>query len=103
MNFLHNGTRYDSEGLAGVYDLKLNKEIINPQYKVIDYLDYNLFIISDDYEYSRNATIINSKNEIIGEEKIWKFLYKNSNEDKLNYKGETMDGKHYKFNIDEKK
>ena len=94
-----NGTRYDSEGLVGVYDLKLNREIIAPQYKDIDYLDYNLFIISDDPEYSRNATIINSNNEIIGEEKNWKSLYKESDEGKYIYKGETMDGKCYKFNI----
>ena len=58
----------DSKGYAGIYDFNFNKVIIEPDtYKDIDYLDYNLFIVSNDIENSYNATIINSNKDIIGE------------------------------------
>lgn len=90
----------DSKGYAGIYDFNLNEVIIEPnQYKDIDYLDYNIFIVSDDVENSFNATIINSNNEIIGEKEIWDMVCKNYHNKQYSYKGKTMDGKRFYFNI----
>lgn len=93
------GTKYDGDGLAGVFDLKLNQEIIKPQYKAIDYLDYNYFIISDDHEYNTNATIINEKNKIIGDKNVWRNVSISDDNNERRYEGETMSGKKYRFNI----
>lgn len=92
------GTRYNDEGKVGVYDLKLNREIIKPKYNSMDYIDYNLFLISEDRENGFKATIINEKEEIIGKEKIWNFIVTTGNDDRK-YKGKTVDDKRYYFNI----
>ena len=49
--------------LYGIYDLILKKEIIKPKYKYIKIIDYNKFLIGEDYE---NCNImINEKEETI--------------------------------------
>ena len=45
--------------LYGVYDLKLNKEIIEPKYKCLKIIGYNEFLIGEDYENCN--TLINEK------------------------------------------
>lgn len=90
--------RGDDDAKVGVYDFKLNKEIIKPKYKSIEYVDYNLFLISDDVDNGIFATIINEKEEVIGEEKIWRYistLGKNGRK----YEGEKMNGEKVYFNI----
>ena len=90
----------DSKGYAGVYDFNLNKVIIEPNtYRDLDYLDYNLFIASNDVENSYNATIINDKMDIIGKAGIWDLVFINRNNSKYKFKGKTMDKKYYYFNI----
>ena len=49
--------------LYGIYDLKLNKEIIKPKYKCLAIVAYNKFRIGADYETLN--TLINEKEEII--------------------------------------
>lgn len=49
--------------LQGVYDLILKKEIIKPKYGHIEIVDYNKFLIGDDYETCN--IMINEKEEII--------------------------------------
>ena len=49
--------------LYGVYDLKLNKEIIKPKYKHLKIKGYNKFMIGEDFETCN--TLINEKEEII--------------------------------------
>ena len=51
--------------LYGVYDLELKKEIIKPQYKYLKIIDYNKFLIGEDYEHCH--TLINEKNIEIGD------------------------------------
>ena len=68
------------------------------KYNSMDYIDYNLFLISDDRENGFKATIINEKEEIIGKEKIWNFVNTSGNDDRK-YEGKTVDDKKYYFNI----
>ncbi len=97
------GDYADFVGYAGIFDLMLNKEIIAPnKYKDIDYIEKDLFVISDDFDNGMNATIINKDEEIIGKEKIWHSIFINENTGKYRYKGETMDGKYWYFNIKDK-
>ncbi len=49
--------------LYGVYDLKLKKEIIKPQYKYLKIIDYNKFLVGEDYENCN--TLINENNRVI--------------------------------------
>ena len=56
-------------------------------------------IVSNDVENSYNATIINSNKDIIGEKEIWDSVYKIYNNKKHKYKGKTMEGKKFYFNI----
>ena len=91
-------------GYAGIYDFKLNKEIIKPnKYREMDCLDYNIFLVSDDEDNMEYATIINQKEEIIGKEKIWNYVLRISNEKGYQYEGKTMDKRHYYFNIENSK
>lgn len=90
----------DTKGFAGVYDFNINKMIIEPDiYAEMEYLDYNIFLVSDDIEDMSKATIINNKKQIIGEEKIWESVYRTYSNKQYKYQGKTMDGKMYKFNI----
>lgn len=95
----------DNPGYAGVYDLLLNKEIIAPnKYHDIEIINYNLFVVSDDVENMLNGTLINEKEQIIGEEKDWNQVchtYKDNS--KYNYQSSTMDKKYYVFNIKDNK
>ena len=49
--------------LYGIYDLTLKKEIIKPKYKYIRILDYNKFLVGEDY--GSCYTLINEKEEVI--------------------------------------
>ena len=92
-------------GYAGVYDLSLNKEIIAPnKYHDIEIIDYNLFVVSDDVENMYYGTLINEKEEIIGEEKYWSQVCKTFRDNsKYKYQASTMDKKYYVFNIRDNK
>ena len=53
--------------LNGIYDLRLNKEIIKPKYeKDIEIVNYNLFAISDE----QKKIFINEKEKIVREERF---------------------------------
>ena len=52
-----------NNGLYGVYDLSLKKEIIEPKYKYLKIIGYNRFLIGKDYEHCN--TLINEKEQII--------------------------------------
>lgn len=91
-------------GYAGIYDFKLNKEIIKPnKYREMDYLDYNIFLVSDDEDNMEYATIINQKGEVIGKEKIWDLVFKVDNTKGHQYEGKTMNKRYYYFNIKDSK
>ena len=49
--------------LYGIYDLKLKCEIIKPKYKYMKIVDYNKFLIGEDYEHC--DTLINDKEVIL--------------------------------------
>lgn len=55
--------KVQNNGLYGVYDLNLKKEIIEPKYKYLKIIDYNKFLIGEDYENCN--TLINEKEQII--------------------------------------
>lgn len=55
--------KVSNNDLYGIYDLKLKKEIIKPKYKYMKIIDYNKFMIGDDYENCNK--IINEKDELI--------------------------------------
>lgn len=90
----------DNPGYAGVYDISLQKEIIKPnKYHNIEIIDNNLFKVSDDVENYFYGTLINEKDEVIGDEKIWNNLGIINSKSNYKYKGKTMDEKFYLFNI----
>lgn len=89
-----------SIGYAGIYDFKLNKEIIKPnKYRELEYLDYNIFLTSDDTKYMEYASIIDNKGKIIGKEKMWQLVFKLDNVEGYKYRGRTMNNEFYYFNI----
>nr|MBP3259256.1 WG repeat-containing protein [Bacilli bacterium] len=49
--------------LVGIYDLKLNKEIIKPKYKYMKIVGYNKFLIGEDYENCN--TLINELEKMV--------------------------------------
>lgn len=55
--------KVSNNNLYGIYDLKLNKEIIKTRYKYIKIIDYNKFLIGEDYNNCH--TLINEKEEKI--------------------------------------
>ena len=83
----------ECSGLAGYFIIDKDED-----YNSMDYIDYNLFLISDDRENGFKSTIINEKEEIIGKEKIWNFVSTSGNDDRK-YEGTTVDDKKYYFNI----
>lgn len=95
----------DKPGYSGVYDLSLDKEIIAPnKYHEIEIVDHNLFVISDDVENMLYGTLINEKEEVIGQEKIWdQVCHTYHDNSKYKYQASTMDGKYYVFNIKDNK
>ena len=52
-----------NNGLYGVYDVKLKKEIIKPKYKYLKIVGYNKFLIGEDFE-SCNTLINEEEQEI---------------------------------------
>lgn len=55
--------KVSNNNLFGIYDLKLKKEIITPKYKILKIIDYNKFLVGNDY--NNHHTLINEKEEII--------------------------------------
>lgn len=55
--------KVSNNDLYGIYDLKLKKEIIKPKYKYMKIIDYNKFLVGEDYENCN--TMINDKEEVI--------------------------------------
>lgn len=49
---------YNKDYKVGVYDIKLNKEIIPPKYEYLMILKRNMFLISDNDEFRMNGEII---------------------------------------------
>lgn len=88
-------------GAAGVYDFILKKEIISPiKDKDIEIIGYNLFSICDAKDDISNSTLMNEKQEFIGEDIKWDQVCTTfRNKDEFKYQGKTMEGKYYVFNI----
>ena len=55
--------KVSNNDLYGVYDLKLKKEIIKPKYKHLKIVNYNRFLIGEDYDSCN--TLIDEKEQII--------------------------------------
>lgn len=54
--------KISNNDLYGIYDLLLKKEIIKPKYKYIKIIDYNKFLVGEDYD---NCKVMINENEKI--------------------------------------
>ena len=103
------GARWDDDNSKlGVYDFELKKELINPNdnYKSLEIIRRNIFLVSSDSQSGYFATIINEKEEIIGENNVWESVFNNrddSSNKQFEFEGTLMTGEKKLFNIKDNK